>query len=63
MGFGLMFVGYFFTYIISLVLVPKILGYVIMTWATVKLSEFDIKFKRCLPVLGGLLLISAFSLS
>ena len=63
MGFGLMFVGYFFTYLISLVLVPKILGYVIMLWATVKLSAFDVKFKKCLPALCGLFLISAFSLS
>ena len=63
MGFGLMFVGYFFTYLISLVFVPRILGYAIMLWATVKLSAFDIKFKRCLPVLGGLFLISAYVLS
>lgn len=62
MGFGLMFVGYFFTYIISLVLVPKILGYVLMMCATVKLSAFDIKFKRCIPMLGGLFLISAYTL-
>ena len=62
MGFGLMFVGYFFTYIISLVLVPKILGYVLMMCATVKLSAFDIKFKRCIPVLGGLFLISSYTL-
>ena len=61
MGFGLMFVGYFFTYLISLVLFPRILGYAIMMWATVKLSAFDLKFKRCLPVLGGLFLVSAYS--
>ena len=42
MGFGLMFVGYFFTYLISLVWVPKILGYAVMTWAVSKLSAFDI---------------------
>ena len=63
MGFGLMFVGYFFTYLISLVLVPRILGYAIMMWATVKLADFDLKFKRCLPALGGLFLVSAYSLS
>ena len=63
MGFGLMFVGYFFTYLISLALVPKILGYAIMTWATVKLSAFDVKFKRCIPALFGLLIISAYILS
>ena len=63
MGFGLMFVGYFFTYLISLALVPKILGYAIMTWATVKLSAFDIKFKKCLPVLGGLILVSTYILA
>ena len=63
MGFGLMFVGYFFTYLISLVFVPKILGYVIMTWAAVKLSAFDIKFKRCLPVLLVLILVSTYSLT
>ncbi len=62
MGFGLMFVGYFFAYLISLVLVPKILGYAIMVWATVKLSAFDLKFKKGLPVLGGLILVSAYSL-
>ena len=63
MGFGLMFVGYFFAYLISLVFVPKILGYAIMVWATVKLSAFDLKFKKCLPVLGGLILVSAYSLA
>ena len=63
MGFGLMFVGYFFTYLISLVLVPKILGYAIMTWATVKLSAFDVKFKRCISVLCGLLIVSAYILA
>ena len=63
MGFGLMFVGYFFTYLISLVIVPKILGYVIMTWATIKLSAFDVKFKKCLPILGGLIVVSAYILA
>ena len=61
MGFGLMFVGYFFAYLISLVFVPEIVGYAIMIWAAVKLSSFDLKFKRCLPVLGGLCLVSAYS--
>lgn len=62
MGFGLMFIGYFFAYLISLVIVPKILGYLIMVWATVKLSAFDLKFKRCLPALGGLVIVSGYGL-
>ena len=61
MGFGLLFIGYFFVYVISIVpFIPKLVGYFIMLVATLKLSDYEVRFKRCIPVLGALGLVSAF---
>ena len=62
MGFGLLFVGYFMAYVMSLVIIPGIIGYLLMTWANVKLSQYDLYFKRCIPILGFLCLVSTYSL-
>ena len=61
MGFGLLFVGYFFVYIISVVpFFPKIIGYALMLKAALKLSDFEVRFKRCLPIIGVLSATSLF---
>ena len=62
MGFGLMFIGYFFVYVMSYVFIPKLVGYLIMTWAALKLSAFDVKFKKCIPLLGALSVVSIYML-
>ena len=63
MGFGLMFVGYFFVYVMSYVFIPKLLGYLIMLVASVKLSAYELKFKPCVPILGFMSVISAYALT
>ena len=63
MGFGLMFIGYFFVYVMSYVFIPKLVGYLIMLWASLKLSAFDIKFKKCVPILGALSIVSVYTLT
>lgn len=62
MGFGLLFVGYFAVYIMSLVIIPSLIGYLFMAWANVKLSQYDLCFKRCIPILGFLCLVSTYLL-
>ena len=60
MGFGLLFIGYFVTYIMSYVLIPKLLGCAIMLVGVIKLSEYELKFKRCIPILGAMSAVSAY---
>ena len=62
MGFGLLFIGYFVTYIMSYVLIPKLLGCVIMLVGVIKLSEYELKFKRCIPVVGAMSAVSTYML-
>lgn len=62
MGFGLLFVGYFVTYVMSYVFIPKLLGCIIMLAGIIKLSEYELKFKRCIPVLGAMSVSSAYML-
>ena len=62
MGFGLLFVGYFITYVMSYVFIPKLLGCVIMLAGIIKLSEYELRFKRCIPVLGAMCVSSAYML-
>ena len=62
MGFGLLFVGYFVTYVMSYVFIPKLLGCVLMLAGVIKLSEYELRFKRCIPVLGAMGVSSAYML-
>ena len=62
MGFGLLFIGYFVTYVMSYVFIPKLLGCILMLLGILKLSAYDLKFKKCVPVLGAMSITSAFML-
>ena len=62
MGFGLLFIGYFVTYVMSYVFIPKLLGCILMLLGVLKLSAYDLKFKKCIPVLGAMSITSAFML-
>lgn len=62
MGFGLLFVGYFVSYVMSYVFIPKLLGCLIMLAGVIKLSEYEIGFKKCVPVLGAMSVASAYML-
>lgn len=62
MGFGLLFLGYFVSYVMSYVFIPRILGCLIMLWGVVKLSEYELEFKKCTPVLAGMSVASAYML-
>ncbi|MBQ8141406.1 MAG: hypothetical protein IJ038_06920 [Clostridia bacterium] len=58
MGFGLLFIGYFITYIMALNSIGpvfRLVGYAIMCRATGKLSEYDGKFK--FAQIGSIVLI------
>lgn len=48
MGFGLLLIGYLAANVMSYSFVPKIVGYALMMWGCVKLSDYDVKFRRCL---------------
>ena len=48
MGFGLLFLGYFATFLMSYALPVQSIGCAIMACGTVKLSEYNPKFKLCL---------------
>lgn len=61
MGFGILFVGYFVAYVMSFIFIPKLIGYVLMIWATAKLSQYDLAFKRCIFILGLLSVMSVYS--
>ena len=62
MGFGLMFVGYFVAYVMSYAFIPKLIGCLIMLWGIINLSQYELKFKRCIPVLGVMSVISIYVL-
>ena len=53
MGFGLLLLGYLLANdIMEYSIVPTVIGYALMAWGCVRLSEYDLKFKRCiLPVI------------
>lgn len=63
MGFGLLFVGYFISYVMSYVFIPKLLGCLVMLAGVFKLSEYEIKFKKCVPVLGAMSIASSYMLA
>ena len=48
MGFGLLLFGYLAANVMSYSFVPKFIGYALMMWGCIKLSDYDLKFKRCL---------------
>lgn len=60
MGFGLLFVGYFVTYVMSYVFIPKLLGCIIMLAGILKLSEYELRFKRCIPAVVAMSVSSAY---
>lgn len=52
MGFGLLFIGYVFANVMSVTFVPKIIGYAIMLWGIIRLSDYEVEFKKCnLPLI------------
>ena len=61
MGFGLLFIGYFIAYFMSLALPLKIVGCLLMIWAVMKLSEYSERFKLCIAPLGILCAISVYA--
>lgn len=63
MGFGLTFVGYFIAYLVSMAFPPvKLLGYALMIWGCVKLSEYNTRFRNAVLPLGFLSLMGVYSL-
>ena len=62
MGFGLLFLGYFVSYAMTLILPVGIVGYVMMFLATRKLSEYNSRFQLCGLPLAGLTAVSVYEL-
>lgn len=63
MGFGLTFIGYFIAYFVSWVFAPvKLLGYALITWGSIKLSEYNTRFRMCTLPLGFLCVSGVYSL-
>lgn len=62
MGFGLLFLGYFIAYFMSLALPLKIVGCLLMIWAVMKLSEYNQRFRLCLAPLGILCVFSVYAI-
>ena len=63
MGFGLTFIGYFIAYFVSWAFAPaKLLGYALIMWGCVKLSEYNTRFRTCMLPLGFLALSGVYSL-
>ena len=60
MGFGLLLLGYLAANVMSYSIVPKFLGYALMMWGCIKLSEYDLKFKRCLFFAAPAVVISVY---
>lgn len=60
MGFGLLLFGYLAAFVMSYSFVPGFIGLAIMMWASIKLSDYEPKFKRCLPVLIPLSIASIY---
>lgn len=48
MGFGLLLIGYLVANVMSYSFVPKFLGYALMMWGCIKLSDYDTKFRACM---------------
>lgn len=46
MGFGLLLIGYLAANVMSYSFVPKVMGYALMMWGCIKLSDYDVKFRR-----------------
>lgn len=62
MGFGLTLIGYFIAYVVSMAFPPaKLLGYALLMWGCVKLSEYNTKFKNCYWPLCLLGLVGIYS--
>lgn len=66
MGFGLLFIGYIFTYLLSFAgaygCYPAIIGCAIMLYALTKLTEYEVKFKYTFFVLLPLTLCVGISM-
>ena len=63
MGFGLTLIGYFIAYFVSWVFAPaKLIGYAVIMWGCVKLSEYNTRFRTCTLPLGFLCLSGLYSL-
>ena len=60
MGFGLLLFGYLAAFVMSYSFVPGFVGLAIMMWASIKLSDYELKFKRCLPALIPLSIASIY---
>lgn len=63
MGFGLLFLGYITVYLLSYAMVPRLIGYGLMIWGVIKLSDYNTKFKRCLWALYPLCVVGAYMLA
>lgn len=62
MGFGLLFIGYFVAYVMSYVFIPKLFGCLVMLVGVIKLSEYELGFKKCIPILGVMSAASTYML-
>ena len=63
MGFGFTFVGYFIAYLVSMAFPPvKLLGYALLIWGCIKLSEYNTRFRNAVLPLGFLSLMGVYSL-
>ena len=60
MGFGLLLLGYVAANVMSIGFVPKMLGYALMIWACIKLSDYEPRFKRCLYVAAPAAILSVY---
>ena len=62
MGFGLTFIGYFIAYLVSMAFPSvKLIGYALMIWGCVRLSEYNTRFRNAILPLGFLSLAGVYS--
>lgn len=62
MGFGLTFIGYFIAYLVLMAFPPaKLIGYALIIWGCVKLSEYNTRFRNAILPLGFLSLAGVYS--
>ena len=60
MGFGLLLLGYLAANVMSFGYVPKFIGYAIMMWGCIKLSDYEKKFSRCLYAAAPAVILSVY---
>ena len=63
MGFGILFFGYFISYLASQLFHIEIIGYIIMAIALTKLADYNTKFNLCFLPLGLMGVISVYILA